>query len=49
MPLLKKKVTCGYFSVSAARSWVSPAAATTWPRLLLRGLGAEDDRAPRSV
>ncbi len=35
-PPLKKNVTCGYFSVSAARSCVRPARETTSPSVSAR-------------
>ena len=38
-PPLKKNVTCGYFSVSAARNCVSPAFDTTSPKELVMSFG----------
>ncbi len=40
-PPFRKKVTCGYFSVSAMRSWVRPALATTSPRVSARSCGGK--------
>ena len=43
-PPLKKNVTCAYFSVSAMRSWVSPARDTTSPKVSFRFSGGNSVR-----
>ncbi len=40
-PPEKKKVTWGYFSVSAMRSWVSPRLSMTSPRVLCSATGGK--------